>query len=196
MKHQLITFFLIALFAILCPSKTAVFAGDGKWFASIYVGQATDNHLTAMVTEGTGFMDYYLVSIGLGREIWRYRDCISFEWEIQIAEHYGHQSYEEYNAMLVARWLKFPWDRYLDTSFGFGEGLSYASETPEVEIKNYDDKVSRFLNFLKFEIAVNLPSTPEWVGFVQIYHRSGVFGTFNGVTGASNFIGLGLRYRF
>jgi hypothetical protein len=47
-----------------------------------------------------------------------------------------------------------------------------------------------------FEAAFALPDVPQWELITRIHHRSGTFGLFNGVTGASNAWGVGMRYNF
>jgi hypothetical protein len=95
----------------------------------------------------------------------------------------------------VFRWQPFPWDRYLDTSFAIGEGLSYATDDPEIETEKHD-RTSRVLNYLMLELAVAVPQQPRWTLFGRVHHRSGVFGLFDGVTGGSNVVGAGIRYTF
>jgi hypothetical protein len=133
----------------------------------------------------------------LGKEIARYRDRISYELEGQIAVHNGRQSHEEINGAVTLRWLPFPWDRYLDTSFAFGNGLSYATAEPPLEILDSDEKKSsQWLYYLFVEIAFAHPDHRQWDFFIRTHHRSGVFGLFHDVNSGSNFIGPGIRYRF
>ena len=51
----------------------------------------------------------------------------------------------EFNGLIIARWRLFPWDKYLDTSFAIGDGISYATEVPEIEEKKDTDS-GRWLN--------------------------------------------------
>ena len=170
-------------------------AEEGKWFVSGYVAQATKNSLNHMIRFDIDLIDYYMAYVAVGKEFFVYKDKFNLEFEFQLAEHWKHQEYEEVNAVMIFRWLKFPWDRYLDTSVAFGDGLSYAFEDSELEDLRHE-KTTKFLNYLKLEWAFNMPSYPDWVLFLQIYHRSGMFGTFDGVYGASNLIGAGIKYRF
>jgi hypothetical protein len=102
-----------------------------------------------------------------------------------------------FNGTVSLRWLPFPWDRHLDTSFAFGNGLSYATEEPPLEIMDSDDnKSSQWLYYLFLEFAFAHPDHRHWDLFIRVHHRSGVFGLFHDVDSGSNFIGPGLRYRF
>ncbi len=195
MKTSILSFIIFLSFIFLPYANNDSIAEDGKWFVSVYLGQATDNHLNNLIRKGPDYVDYYVASLQIGKEFWVYKDKFSAEFEIHIAEHWGHQNYEEFNGVFVFRFLKFPWDKYIDTSFGIGEGLSWASEIAELEERRHED-VTQLLNFLKLEFGFNLPKYPDWVLFLQIYHRSGMFEIFDGVSGACNLLGLGIKYRF
>jgi hypothetical protein len=170
-------------------------ASEKKWFVSLYGAQADENRLNRIMRFKSDPIDYYLACVAVGKEFYDFRGLFSLEWELQLAHHFNHQTYEEVNGLFVFRWLKFPWDAYLDTSLGLGEGLSYATEESELEALQHE-KTTRFLNYLKLDMDFNLPAYPAWALFFQIYHRSGMFGTFDGVSGASEFLGWGVKYRF
>lgn len=117
----------------------------------------------------------------------------------------GSSHHREYNAALILRWHKFPWDNYLDTSLAFGNGISYATKYPPYETdphgqlhgKEHEiNKVSKILYYLLIEWNFTHPKITPWSVFVRIHHRSGIFGLINGVDGGSNFIGSGIRYEF
>lgn len=115
----------------------------------------------------------------------------------------GHHTYEEFNAVIVARWLAFPWDDIIDTSIAFGEGISYATKNPPVEIDQHDQfhgrdyPVSKWLNYLLLEYTFSLPKVlPNWSVFYRIHHRSGIYGTINHYQRGSNFVTFGFRYDY
>jgi hypothetical protein len=115
----------------------------------------------------------------------------------------GHHTHQEFNAVIVARWLAFPWDDIVDTSIAFGEGISYATKNPRVEIDQpaqnhgYDYPISKWLNYLLVEYTFSLPKVfPDWSVFCRIHHRSGVYGLFNNYSGGSDFLTFGLRYDY
>lgn len=214
--------FFSALF--LSVSSEATIAGDG-WFACAYWAQATENRL-ATITVDTDFIDAHLAALTLGKTLWTSeKKRMGIEGEFQIAKHLGkeftctteacekyedlgfprhseRQDHWEFNAVLILRWNEFPWDRYLDTSFAVGEGLSYATEYPPIE-KDYhammfglEDQVSKLLNYLSFELTFGVPKLPPWNVFIRIHHRSGIYGLINDVNGGSNYMGAGVRYDF
>lgn len=168
---------------------------ERDWAFSLYWARLTHGTLQETVTFQTGFTDAELVAGALSRRIGSFKEYIDFELEGQVARHYGDQGYWELNGLVVGRWLPFPWDHVIDTSLAVGQGLSYITETSKVEARRHDE-TSKFLDYLMFEIAFSLPSLPEWSLITRIHHRSGVYGVFDGVHGASNAWGVGLRYAF
>jgi len=186
--------FAVVLF-IFFLTRTA-HAGRHKWFFSFYEGVYSANDLKDIAQGKTDFKNSKILCLALSHEIcdfWNER--ITGEWELQFAKHLGIQDHVETNALFLLRWHPFPWDRFLDTSFAVGDGLSYAWGRPEVEVAESDSS-TRLLNYLLFELCV----TPDWdppLSFIfRVHHRSGVFGLFNGTHGGSNFLAGGIRIAF
>lgn len=104
----------------------------------------------------------------------------------------------ELNPFLMARWQHLPWDNYITTTFGFGEGFSLLSRLPYREIRNANKAKNdrKFLNLLLFEVTAALPSHPNYQLVYRIHHRSGVFGLYSpGIVG-STAVEVGFRVRF
>jgi hypothetical protein len=76
------------------------------------------------------------------------------------------------------------------------EGFSLTSETPQRELQRHNSGSQPLLNYLAFELSFTIPQYPKASLVYRLHHRSGVFGTFGGVRGASDFYMLGLRYNF
>ncbi len=138
--------------------------------------------------------DYHFTALAIAKRIGRYNEKIDIELEGQFVRHNGKQHYNEYNALAIARWW-FPSNNQKDYSAAIGGGLSYADEIPEIEALHHE-KTSRLLGYLLFEFTFPLPATQSWQGSVRIHHRSGIYGLFNDVHGASNSLGIGVRYEF
>ena len=100
--------------------------------------------------------DAYWVGLGLTRRIYTYRHYFDLELEGQVNKFFGDQDNWEFDFFGYIRWLPFPWDRYLDTSFAAGAGLSYATSVPEIEVKNQGES-AQFLGALSFEFTFALP---------------------------------------
>lgn len=169
-------------------------AGDG-WFLSLYGGRCADANESDVFTLRADYIDSYLSVLIIGRELATYKNYFAVEAEGQLGKHFGFQDHFECNALLVLRWLLFPWDDFVDTSFAIGEGISLASKEPGVEVHRLG-KTSRFLNYLIVDIAFQVPGRPHWSLFARFHHRSGIFGLINGVSGGSNIVGAGVRYSF
>jgi hypothetical protein len=164
---------------------------------TVYGAVMTDGALaeTAVLTADLD-RDYRFAVVALGKKVGSWKDWIDFELEGQIGRHLKGQHHWEFNALFIARWLRFPWNETLRTSFAVGEGLSLATRTPAFEQQFHGERTNPLLNYLMFEFAFALPELPRWSLVTRIHHRSGIYGTFNGVHGASNALGLGLRYHF
>jgi hypothetical protein len=167
---------------------------DDGWMIGLYGGRACYDSLENIFSDRE-YADSYISALTVGKGLGRYKHYLALEGEGQVVKHWGDQDHFEFNAMLGLRWLPFPWDRYLDTSFAVGEGLSYATDDPEIEVEK-NDHTARLLNYLMFELAVVVPKQPQWTLFARVHHRSGAFGLFDGVSGGSNVVGAGLRYSF
>ena len=190
-----------AIICVLTVILIAIFSAgsvnaQSDWAATIYGGIFTDARLGETATGDFDFEDAYFSGLGLMRRIYTYRHYFDHEFEGQIKKFFGDQSHWEYGLIGYIRWLPFPWDRYLETSFAAGAGLSYATSLPDIEVKNNGES-AQFLGALSFEFTFALPDIPQWCLVAGIiHHRSGAGGTFNGITGASNGLGMGLRYKF
>ena len=164
---------------------------------TVYGAVMTDGALpeSAVLTANLD-RDFKFAAVTVGKKIGNLFDRIDFELEGQIVKHVAGQHHWEFNALVVTRWLRFPWNDTVKTSFAIGEGLSLATETSVFEEKYHGEETNTFLNYLMFEFDFALPQNPRWSLVTRLHHRSGVYGLFNGVDGASNAIGLGIRYHF
>jgi hypothetical protein len=182
---------------LFCVGPLSIARAKEHWFTSVYAGEYSHNALNEIIRFQTKFESSYVNVVSVGKEVGRLTDAIGMELEGQVAVHSGRQDNAEINGAFTLRWLPFPWDRYLDTSFAFGNGISYATAKPELEIIDSDDNdTSQWLYYILVEMAFKIPRQPQWEVFVRIHHRSSVFGLINRVYAGSNFVGLGLRYRF
>lgn len=172
-------------------------AADDKWFVSLYGGQFSNTALNEIVRFGTDFEDSYVYVLSAGKQLGVYKNTIGYEIEGQVGVHSGDQDHVEANCAFTLRWLPFIWDKYVDTSFAFGNGLSYASKDPPLEERESDDKkTNQWQYYISVEMAFALPQKPQWELFLRIHHRSSVFGLIGGVSSGSNFVGPGIRYYF
>ena len=165
------------------------------WALTFYSGKLPDATLTQAATFNFKCENAYFIDLALSRRLYTFRDYFNIEIEGPISKHFGDQDQWEFNGVAYFRWLPFPWDAYLDTSFAAGAGLSYATSVPKIEAKNHDE-TARLLGALMFEFAFSFPRVPQWSLITRLHHRSGAGGVFNGVRGASNAWAGGIRYSF
>jgi len=175
-------------------AKTEDTAKQYKWFFTLYGGPHAQPDLEHVALFNMSIEDdTYIVVAALAREFWRYQDYISFEAEGQLVKFFGKEHQGQINALVIARWLKFPWDKYVDTSFAVGDGLSYNTEVSQVE-KDDDEDAGHLLNYLLFEVTLGLPEYPRWNFVYRIHHRSGIAGLVGDA--GSNYPTIGFKYAF
>ncbi|MBA4368341.1 MAG: hypothetical protein C0403_11980 [Desulfobacterium sp.] len=238
-KYFLTSILLILLFT--CGSARAeddwfvsIYAGKASDnnLADIFLGETKWVYAQVLVlATGKKLWEYedYLTLEAEGQVAWKwgyeiyedeeqYKNTSSANPGYDWAEGYSYESqntgfnkHNEFNLLLALRWQKFPWNNHIKTSFGFGEGLSYATEKPPLEKdphnilhpalyenspndKPYD--TSQLLNYLMFDMTFALPDYPQYQTFFRIHHRSGIFRLMNGYTCGSNYLTAGFRYQF
>jgi len=184
---------LALIFLSLVPCSDA--HAERDWAITLYSGRLTDTKLSSTATFNFEFENAYFIDLGLSRRLYTFQNYFDIEIEGQIARHFGDQDNWEFDLVAYFRWLLFPWNEYLNTSFAAGAGLSYATSVPAIEAKLYEE-TARLLGALMFEFAFSLPQVPQWSLVTGIHHRSGAGGAFSGVQGASNAWVMGIRYTF
>lgn len=194
--YQIIPNLLIKIFLLIFFAHTVVY-GEEFYISAYWAKNSPDRFLDILRYMDPDFRDSYLISV-TGSRILSRGEWINFELEGQAVIHYGKQHHLEINSVFIARWMKFPWDKWIDTRIAFGEGLSYALRRPYLEPRKDPEaeESAHLLNYLLFELEFIVPGLPKWSKFIRVHHRSGVLGLFGGVVGGSNFIGAGLRYYF
>ena len=81
---------------------------------------------------------------------------------------------------------------------GLSWGFSWALGRPSYEDGPKDEPARRyrFQNHLGFELALSPKQAAPWSVIAKVHHRSGVYGLIAPRNVGSNFLALGLRYRF
>jgi len=177
------------------PSRAST--EDLDWTVTGYVAWISPEQLGDMIIGQAELTNNKLYALALTKRVKRWNSGWDLELEGQIAKHDGPlQDHFELNGMVNARWNRFFWDRYINTSFAVGLGLSYATEEGLFEIIAHGD-TSKLLTYILVDLDFSLPQYPKWALDVRIHHRSSAYGTFNdNIQGASNALGVGLKYRW
>jgi outer membrane protein len=108
-------------------------------------------------------------------------------------DYYTNNNSYEINFGIKIYWTEFPWDKYVRTRLGVSEGLSYTSNITNLERHNqYYENNSNYLNYIDITFSFNAKDITGMDNLEDTYigmgisHRSGIFGTINGVDGGSN----------
>ncbi len=161
----------------------------------LFGAAGTSSDIASIFTFDADFVDSVLIGAAINRRVFKLTRHFAIEFEGQIVRHFRKQDHWEFNGLGLIRYLTFPWDRYVDTSLAAGNGLSFATSTPEIE-RDDDKRTSQLLNFLTFELDFTLPQYPAWTLSTRLHHRSSIYGTFFGARAGSNFLATGLKYNF
>ncbi len=143
--------------------------------------------------------DSDIAGIYFSRPIMSYKDLFTIDTEIGIAKRFGAETETEYWTALYLRWRKFPWNHIVKTTIGASIGLNYATGISVYEKEKAatrGSEGSKLLHFFSPELTLALPEQENVELVFRFHHRSGVWGTFNGVHGGSHFGTVGIRIKF
>ena len=173
-------------------------ASDPKWAVTLLAGaSAGDDKLIWLLTSPwtARFRDDYFAGGALSRRLVRFWNYFSIEAEVGVGARFGMTNGPETWGAIYFRYDHFPWNNKLYTTVAVSTGLDYLSNLPPSETYP-GDPTSHLLHYFSPEITFALPEFKQHELLIRYHHRSGVFGTFNGVWGGSNVISTGYRYRF
>jgi hypothetical protein len=167
------------------------------WAFTGYVAWISGDQLGDMLIGNAELSDNKIWVAALTYRILTFYKDVDWEVEGQVAKNGGPEQWNwELNALTSLRWNRVIWDKYVDTSFAAGLGLSWASEIPPVEVENHGSS-EQLLAYILAEMTLSPPKYPQWAGVLRIHHRSSAYGAFaDDIQGASNSLGIGLKYRF
>ncbi len=190
--------FLILFAGVLTPSVLSqqVLAADR--ILTVYSGKYTDHSLGKLFTKfPIRYEDSYIFAIAPGYIFSRPSPNRQWELEAQVVKHYGIQTHWEFNGVIIFRWNHFPWNEYVRTTLAIGDGLSYATEVPPLELSSQTNSgATKLLNYFLLEMSLSPPANKNWAFIARIHHRSGVYGIFDNVSGGSNVISAGMKYLY
>ncbi len=177
-------------------------AVDPRWavhvFAGVSAGRTRLVELVPMPWSGD-YGDNYLVAGAVSRRLLRSGNFI-LDGEVGVGYRFPQVNAPEGWAALFLRYDGFFWNHIVFTTVAISTGLSFVEKVSDVERDAGGDRGnpngSHLLHYLAPEITFALPDYRQHELVIRYHHRSGVFGTFNGVWGGSNVVTTGYRYRF
>lgn len=187
----------------LSPADRARALADARrWSATLFVGSSVaDGKLRDLVfAPWTGsWGDDTVLGGAIQYRVARFWRFFMFDLEGGGMYRFGDTEGGEFWAAAYLRYDGFPWTNYVYTTVGFSMGPDYVTRLPRVERGTDlrpEPNQSHFLNYFSPEITFALPDFPQYELAFRYMHRSGIFGTYNGVYEGANTFALGFRYRF
>jgi hypothetical protein len=214
MKLKNVTDWLPALLLTSTLSAQAALPADSRLFdaVTVYGGQGVDHNLRnipeAFVSNNIVWDKSYFAGVGLGKtgpelgqSFGRFQSSAWAEliqgFELLMLKHHGLQRNAELGAAYLLRTPDLQMGP-LGVNLAAGTGLSYATGKPTYEDGPREDLERRYRLqlLLLFELEWKLRNVDRLTLATRIHHRSGVFGLIAPPHVGSNFITVGLRYRF
>ncbi len=215
------TGFLTALggaMALLCFT-TPVLAGEKSdpYAFTVFAGKGTDTDFFSALTQPwtIHFVDLGIVGAAVsarvgtvneltGWDLGSIGDDFSIDLETGAAYRFGDECGDEcgdeemgeFWGAIYLRYDGFPWNDTIYTTIAANTGVSYITHTSEFEKGRSDGQSSQLMHYLTPEITFADPDDKNVEWLVQLHHRSGVFGLFDGASGGSTFVTTGLRVHF
>lgn len=169
--------------------------GDGKSWVNVWAGAIADAELSNILFGGDFSMsDVGLVGVSYSREFGSLGNALRFEWEMGASVFFGAETFASAQAYLIARWIWFPWNKWLMTTIAVGTGPSITTKKSKYESEN--GKASYYKNGLLIEFTFNLPEHPNWVLQYRNQHRSSIFGLLPQAGTPTDSHNIGIKYRF
>lgn len=135
----------------------------------------------------------------LGELVWEVGECVfhpqlELPITLEIVDENGRAPFPDLNASFTVRWVDFPWNDYLPTTFSMGIGLSYSTKLYLEDIKRHPGEERSKLKFnWPIQLTFAAPHFPDLQFMLYLSHQSGglIFDQ-----GGVNSLGCGLRRDF
>ncbi len=204
--------YLASCFTVAAEAEALVDFGSpkelDKWAFELGVAVITKNNIgeifSGNITRGDG---------PAGGEIYQFKATKTLEiltWNIagktfrphvelplclEMVDENGRDPFLDYNASVQFRWVDFPWNSKVQTSFAVGLGLSYSSKIYAMDLQRHPGEDRSHLKFnLPIELAFDLPGTHNERLSFYLAHQSGGFEFFD--KGGVNSLGIAFSRTF
>lgn len=194
-------------------ARAETFSADGMFDSvSVFAGKGANHNLRELPDKMiSGNLDWdksYFAALGfgkmrgtLGQSTESFRDTpfasVRHGYETVLVKHFGMQNNSEIGAAYM---LKTP-DLHLlklKVNLGAGAGLSYALGYPGYEDGPDNEPARRYrLQLLAlFDLEWGMTGLENLSVITRVHHRSGVYGLIAPRHVGSNFLAIGIRYKF
>lgn len=175
---------------------------DPRWSVTYFAGiSGGDSSLLDIISApwNTDVRGDFFLGAALSYQLLRFYRHFTIDAEIGGGGRFPYTNAGEAWVALYLRYDHFPWNHIIRTRIGLSTGFNYMTALPAAESGmpgSPEPEQSKLLHYLSPEIAFSLPRSPEQEFIIRYHHRSGVFGLVSKVTGGSNVISAGYRYRW
>jgi len=99
---------------------------ENIYAVSVFAGEGTERNISDTLQN---LFDYQgssdrIAVVALERRLAWFSNSLTLDAEVFYGRHYGRERYHEFGMTGWVRWHRFPWGRWLRTSFGVGIGHS------------------------------------------------------------------------
>lgn len=193
--------------AMICYQPHCGLKGLEGWAFEVGVAAITNNDigeiLSATAEKANGKSEGEIYSVTASRRIgelhWTigghtFTPQVELPMTLEIVNEHQLDTFLDYNASFAIRWVDFPWNDAIKTSFMMGLGLSYSDRIYQVDRERHPGEDRSNLKFnWPIQLTFANPESPQDHLTVFIAHQSGghVFDE-----GGVNSIGVGFRHEF
>ena len=157
------------------------------------------DHIDRAKGPSGGEIYLFTVSRRLGELVWnvgghRFTPQLELPFSMEIVDENEGSPFAAFAVSFNVRWVDFPWNDYLKTSFAMGIGLNLTTDVyGEDQVRHPGDERSRLKFNWPIQLTLALPAYPDDQLTVFIIHHSGgrIFDD-----GGFNALGLGYRRDF
>lgn len=206
---------LVPLLPALCSAASICFLphssedGRSNWAFEVGIAMITDNHIEDFAISSFSLDRAHGASGGNIYTFTATRLLGELKWEIgghtftpqlevpltlEVVDENSRSPFLDFNASFAVRWVDFPWNNYVKTSFAMGIGLSYSEKIYLIDIERHPDDYRSHLKFnWPIQLTLALPEYPKHQVMIFIAHQSGghIFDD-----GGVNSLGIGYRHDF
>lgn len=191
---------------ILFEKHEEIAGGPRSWAYEFGIAMITSNTIENFVGVG-GFVDRangpaggeiytFTASRRLGQLVWNLDDNtftpqIELPFTMEVVNENAGSTFLAFAGSFKVRWIDFPWNDYVKTSFAMGLGLNYSGQIYQIDEERHPGDGRSHLKFnWPIQATFALPSHPDDQLTIFIIHHSGgrLFDH-----GGMNALGIGYR---